>query len=158
MSGEGCQVRQKCQGMSVSLGKSTPPPSLRPSRLSPQTKQTHKNKKKSPKKTKKSSNNFGPICQLRRRSLHIQRVPAGPTDPLPPRAGVAWQRRVSVVRRRSASSAPEVSASCARHLRQSPTPPNYILFCCEVESKHGGATPIIPSVASQHFRLCLLLA
>ena len=39
------QIRQKCKGISVSLGKIHPPPSLRLSRPSPQTKQTHQKKK-----------------------------------------------------------------------------------------------------------------
>jgi len=45
----------------------------------------------------------------------------------------------------SNESPPDQPIPFHHELAQSPTPPNYILFCCEVESKHGGATPIIPS-------------
>ena len=61
--GEWHQIRQKCEGISVSLGKIHPPPS-------PQTKQTHRNKKNPKKKQKQSSNNFGPVYKQSQHHSH----------------------------------------------------------------------------------------
>mmetsp|Transcript_11982 Transcript_11982/g.21195 ORF Transcript_11982/g.21195 Transcript_11982/m.21195 type:complete len:746 (-) Transcript_11982:53-2290(-) len=45
----------------------------------------------------------------------------------------------------SNESPPDQPIPFHHELAQSPTPPSYILFSCEKESKAGGATPIIPS-------------
>mmetsp|Transcript_59298 Transcript_59298/g.170293 ORF Transcript_59298/g.170293 Transcript_59298/m.170293 type:complete len:774 (-) Transcript_59298:343-2664(-) len=45
----------------------------------------------------------------------------------------------------SNESPPDQPIPFHHELAQSPTPPAYILFCCEIESKEGGATPIIHS-------------
>ncbi|CAJ1363771.1 unnamed protein product, partial [Effrenium voratum] len=45
----------------------------------------------------------------------------------------------------SNESPPDQPIPFHHELAQSPTPPSYILFCCDVECRQGGATPIIPS-------------
>jgi len=45
----------------------------------------------------------------------------------------------------SNESPPDQAIPFHHELAQSPTPPAYILFCCERAAAEGGATPIIPS-------------
>lgn len=51
----------------------------------------------------------------------------------------------------SNESPPEEPIPFHHEMAQAPTPPNYILFFCEVESPQGGATPIIPSAEVADF-------
>jgi len=51
----------------------------------------------------------------------------------------------------SNESPPEEPIPFHHEMAQAPSPPNYILFYCEIESPEGGATPIIPSTEVANF-------
>jgi len=51
----------------------------------------------------------------------------------------------------SNESPPEEPIPFHHELAQAPNPPNYILFCCQIESPQGGATPIIHSAEVADF-------